>query len=138
MKAIKNIRLKHYDYSSNGYYFVTINTDYSNKYLTEDVKKKIAAELEDLIKKTEGLEIDFYIFMPNHVHIIFVLDSCRLKLGEIVRRFKAKSSRKAKTKLWQPNYYEHIIRNEKALEKIRGYIKNNPDKEKIDFERFYK
>ncbi len=29
-------------------------------------------------------------------------------------------------KLWQRNYYEHIIRNEKALYRIRQYIKNNP------------
>jgi len=32
--------------------------------------------------------------------------------------------------IWQPNYYEHIIRNEKALLKIREYIENNPLVEK--------
>ncbi len=30
------------------------------------------------------------------------------------------------TKLWQRNYYEHIIRNETKLQKIREYIINNP------------
>jgi len=40
--------------------------------------------------------------------------------------------------LWQPNYFEHIIRNENALAKIREYIQNNPDVLKIKFEEFYK
>jgi len=38
-------------------------------------------------------------------------------------------------RLWQPNYYEHIIRNESALNKIREYIMNNPDKEKYDWDK---
>lgn len=44
---------------------------------------------------------------------------------------------------WQRNYYEHIIRNEKALNNIRKYIKENPmkwflDKEnkKSEFEKY--
>jgi len=35
--------------------------------------------------------------------------------------------------IWQPNYYEHVIRNESALNKIREYIINNPDKEEYDW-----
>ncbi len=33
-------------------------------------------------------------------------------------------------KLWQRNYYEHVVRNENALIRIREYIKNNPIKHK--------
>jgi len=40
-------------------------------------------------------------------------------------------------KFWQRNYYEHVIRNEAALLKIREYIKNNPLAERIRFEDFY-
>ena len=39
--------------------------------------------------------------------------------------------------IWQWNYYEHVIRSEKALKKIREYIQNNPEAEKIDFEKIY-
>ncbi|MDO8260744.1 MAG: transposase, partial [Candidatus Magasanikbacteria bacterium] len=35
-------------------------------------------------------------------------------------------------KLWQRNYYEHIIRNEKSLDQIRDYIINNPRNWKTD------
>ena len=39
-------------------------------------------------------------------------------------------------KLWQRNYYEHIIRNEKSYQTISNYIINNPNKWKDD--KFYK
>ena len=75
--------------------------------------------------------------MPTHLHIIIVLQECKLKLGEIVRRFKALTSKESGVKLWQPNYYEHVIRNEMALRKIREYIMNNPLAERIQVEQFY-
>ena len=95
-------------------------------------------ELNDLIDKTPGLSLDYFVIMPNHVHIIFILKQCLLPLGEVVRRFKAKVSHKFKMFIWQPNYYEHVIRNEKALNRIREYVVNNPQAEEIDFEQFYK
>jgi len=61
-----------------------------------------------------------------------------LKLGEIIRRFKARTSKITGFKLWQPNYYEHVIRNDAALNRIREYIQNNPMVIEIEFEEFYK
>jgi len=136
MVFVKNIRLRKYDYSSSGYYFVTAVCNFrQNFFLNKEylVKK----ELLDLAEKTPGLSLDFYAVMPNHAHIIFILKECKLKLGEIVRRFKAKVSRSINQNVWQPNYYEHVIRNEKALNKIREYILRNPDEEIIEFKQFY-
>ena len=76
--------------------------------------------------------------MPNHIHIIFIFDNSKLHLGEIVRRFKAKVSHALEVNVWQGNYYEHVIRNEEALNRIREYIIQNPEKELIKFEQFYK
>jgi REP element-mobilizing transposase RayT len=36
------------------------------------------------------------------------------------------------TKLWQRNYWEHIIRNENELNHIRNYIRHNPQKWEMD------
>lgn len=54
-------------------------------------------------------------------------------LSRIVGSYKAAVTRKVKQqsiggydKIWQRNYYEHIIRNEKELLEIRKYIRNNP------------
>ena len=137
MKHIKEIRLTHYDYTENGYYFVTICTNYKNNILVDKIKNVVTRFIEQIPKKTQGVKIDYYVIMPGHIHIILILDGCRLKLGEVVRRFKAVCSKEIGYKLWQPNYYEHVIRNEKALEKIREYIKNNPEVERLKFEEFY-
>jgi REP element-mobilizing transposase RayT len=47
------------------------------------------------------------------------------------------TSKESKSKLWQPNYYEHVIRTDKVLRRIREYIENNPLKEKLDFDFIY-
>jgi len=91
----------------------------------------------EAIEKIQGVKVDYHAVMPTHLHFILVLQNCCLPLGEIVRRFKSTVSRQVGFKLWQPNYYEHIIRNQKALGKIREYIRNNPLVERIQYGEFY-
>ena len=91
------------------------------------------------------------VVMPNHVHgIIWIIDSDQGRgaaslrpyqrsnvvpdsLGAIVRAFKSavtyringmRDTRNAK--VWQRNYYEHIIRDEEELINICNYIDTNP------------
>lgn len=137
MRGRKNIRLKQYDYTSAGYYFVTAVSKLREN-LFAGKEAIISNELSDLQNKTKGVSLDYFVVMPNHVHIIFILENCPLHLGEIVRRFKAKVSHSLSRNVWQANYYEHIIRNERALEKIRQYIINNPLELLLKFDRFYK
>jgi REP element-mobilizing transposase RayT len=130
---MKKLRLKNYDYTTNGYYFVTICTNYQKPLLTESNRNVVARFIEQT-RGIPGVDIDYYIIMPTHLHLILVLDNCNFKLGEIIRRFKAKTSKEIGIRMWQPNYYEHVIRNEKALQKIREYIENNPEAQKIKIE----
>ena len=131
MRAIKNIRLKDYDYSLDGFYFITICTNYRRPYLIGENKEIVAQFIEQLPYKINGVKLDYYQIMPSHIHLILILEHCELKLAEIVRRLKAVTTRQLGSKLWQPNYYEHVIRNEKALAGMREYIQNNPLKERI-------
>jgi REP element-mobilizing transposase RayT len=133
----KKMRLKNYDYKSNGYYFITICT-YRGKPYIKKSKEIIEKILLSLPQRFSGLKIDWYILMPTHLHMIFVFNDTKKDLPEIVRTFKALVTRNTKIKFWQRNYYEHVIRNEDALFKIREYIQNNPLKDKIKFEEFYK
>ena len=133
----KTIRLKEYDYKSNGYYFVTIVTKNREK-LLRNQEELLEKELNEVKQQISGLEIDYKVIMSNHIHIIFILENCAKQLGEIVRRFKAKVSHSMQQNIWEANYYEHVIRNEQALEKIREYIINNPLAETLKFEEFYK
>lgn len=136
MRAIKNIRLKAYDYRDDGYYFVTIVCDHRAD-LFKGKEDLVKQELRDLEAKTSGFTLDFFVVMPNHIHIILILQKCGLGLGEIVRRFKAKVSKVFGSRVWQPNYYEHVIRNEKALNIIRQYILDNPEQLLLEFKQFY-
>ena len=154
----RSIRLKHYDYSQKGAYFITICT--RNREIIFDhnsIKNMIKKWWEKLPNKFHNVEIDEFIVMPNHIHgIIFIVgvvvvgaDPCvcpNEKLGEhtgsplhkIVQWFKTMTTneyinnvkmfgwKSFDGKLWQRNYYEHIIRNEKELDVVRKYIINNP------------
>ncbi len=119
MHVIKNIRLKDYDYSSDGFYFVTICTNYRKPYLTGKNKEAVLQCVEQLPHKMSGVKLDYYQIMPSHVHLVLILENCELKLAEIVRRLKAEATRQVGFRLWQPNYYEHVVRNELALAEIR-------------------
>lgn len=82
--------------------------------------------------------------MPNHIHGIIVLaepavDVKLMPLGQIIQWFKTMTTnayirgvkelgwRPFNGRVWQRNYYEHIIRNERSLQAIRSYIDANPD-----------
>lgn len=67
------------------------------------------------------------------------INAKRKPLGRLIGAFKTVSTKKTNilrdtpgTKLWQRNYYEHIIRNPDAMNKIRHYIVNNPISWSID------
>ena len=136
MKAIKNIRLRNYDYSTNGYYFVTVLTNYRRPYLAKNLYELVNTAIQEL-NELEGVKVDYSVVMSDHIHLILILNNCPLTLGEVVRRLKAKTTREAGLKLWQPNYYEHVIRHDQALSRIRQYIINNPHVEQIEFRNFY-
>ena len=138
MKALKHIRLADYKHRSNGYYFVTICTNNRMPYLVEKTKSVVAQFVEHLPMSNSGVKLDYYTIMPDHIHLILVLNECNIELGEIIRQFKARTSKHSGFRLWQPSYYEHVIRNEKTLSSIREYIINNPEVERVRFEMFYK
>ena len=94
-----------------------------------------------------NVELGAYVVMPNYVHgIIVIYENKSLpsvgaqhaaplqkpnvkpgSLGAIVRSFKsAVTKRIGQKNIWQRNYYEHIIRNEKEWDKIHRYIESNP------------
>ncbi|MBI4656805.1 MAG: transposase [Elusimicrobia bacterium] len=161
----KSLRLKNYDYSQDGYYFVTITTHNRLPILCSGGCKPAIEEcIKHLPQFIKGLELDYFVVMDNHIHVIFIFENCARSLGQIVKALKYNitkivagglpTAKNVATRLpsresshgnatatgkgiWQWNYYEHVIRNEKALMKIREYIQNNPEKEILKFEEFY-
>lgn len=155
MHCRHSIRIKGYDYTSPGAYFITIVTyrreglfgEISNGKMELNGMGKIVERVwHDLVNHYSNIELGSFVVMPNHVHGIIVIKEVgaglrpvptqsikRHGLPEIVRAFKSFSARRVNEHLnsrgihlWQRNYYEHIIRNEHEWNNIRLYIEANP------------
>jgi len=113
------------------------------KHSEEEAAIKVAAtevvkqELDNIPERFENkASVDFYCLMPNHLHMIVALNKGDHKgrsytLGNIIGSFKSLVTRDLwklglRGRVFQINYYEHIIRSEDALDKIRTYILHNP------------
>ncbi|MCK4244890.1 MAG: transposase [Candidatus Omnitrophica bacterium] len=141
MKYRKNIRLKGFDYKQNGAYFVTICTDFKKALIGEKERLILEKELNQLPSRFEGVTLDYFVIMGNHLHIIFLFNESSVDFPKVVQAFKSITTLKLKRegfkgeKFWQRNYYEHVIRGPRELGKIREYIQNNPLAMELKFER---
>lgn len=140
--ARKNRRLKSYDYSSNGYYFITVCSKERQNIFGKCVGAPLACALTNIRNQFENVDIDEFVIMPNHIHGILIIDnraeaSAAPTISQIIRSFKSKSTMeylkyinnnnlKNSGKIWQRSFYDHIIRNDESLNKIREYIVFNP------------
>jgi putative transposase len=140
----RSLRLPGYDCSQAGAYFITACTQNRVMLFGEVIDCEVRLNemgtivqqmWDDLPTHYHGIDVDAFIVMANHVHGIVILadqSERRHAISEIVRGFKTFSARRVNERagrrgvLWQRGYYEHVIRHEKALERIRAYIENNP------------
>lgn len=141
MKYRKNIRLKGFDYRSNGAYFVTICTDFQEDLIGKEEKLVLREELNQLPRRFEGVSLDYFVIMRNHLHLILVFNESSVDLPRVIQAFKSITTLRLKRqgfkgeRFWQRNYYEHVIRDFRELGKIRGYIQNNPLALELKFEK---
>ena len=155
----RSIRLKGYDYTQSGLYFITICTDQKQCLFSAIAESKlilndfgnIASECWRAIPQHfPKIELDEFVIMPNHIHGILIMTDRRGKampcpyqgkfgqpiagsIPTIIGSYKSAVTKRINiirnskgSPIWQRNYYEHIIRDEEALNKIRKYIINNP------------
>jgi REP-associated tyrosine transposase len=104
----------------------------------------------ELPRHYSGVEIDAFVVVPNHIHGVIVLTNSvgagsprpaagagtaplQGTLGRVVARFKYESTQRLNSargtpgaRLWQRNYYEHVVRGGESLDGIRRYIFENP------------
>ncbi len=113
----------------------------SDRMLLNDVGKMVSAEWLDLPSRFPSMILDDFVVMPNHFHgIICISPDSQVNptLGQIIGIFKSivthhyiigvniQNWKPFHKRLWQRNYYEHIVRDDFALQKIQQYIQNNP------------
>ena len=174
----KSTRLKTYDYSLEGSYFITIVTQdrlhlfgkiENSQMILNTVGEIVKQEWENSIQLRSNISLGEFIIMPDHMHMILTINhqisndkdsqewehstpkSPSQTIGAIIRGFKGACTKKInlfynstgelqfahtddlqfaptffKNKIWQRNYYDHIIRNQADYNRIEQYIINNP------------
>ena len=138
----KNPRLRDYDYTLSGYYFITICTDDKKHIFGEIVEDKIQlneignlaySNIENLEKIYNTIKIDKFVVMPNHIHMIIIIEKeTNLTISRIIKQYKEWITKTIKKSIWQKSYYDHIIRNEKDYYRIWKYIDENVVKWSLD------
>ena len=151
----KSIRLKDYDYSQNGAYFLTVcvkdrhellgGIDVGDAVLSvpivrlSDIGNMVNAYLANMSQIIEFAVLENYVIMPNHIHLLIVLNNehgtlrtASPTISRIVHGLKTVTTKQIGHSIWQRGYHDHIIRNEDEYVKIWHYIDENPAKWKED------
>jgi REP element-mobilizing transposase RayT len=176
----QSIRLKGYDYSQSGLYFITICCYQRECFFGNIINSQMILNnfgqliKEEWLKSAEirkEIELDDFVIMPNHFHGIVIINqeinsdfmkndvdfqdnnvgangrsplqqiqssppkiSMKPKsISSLIAGFKSATTKKInvirnthQNPVWQRNYYDHIIRNDESLARIREYVQNNP------------
>jgi len=160
-------RLKNYDYSNVGAYFITVCTKNREPFLSTIIvgdgsavpQNKINARPQNktavpniiltplgqivenhinmMSEKYPNTKIDAYIIMPDHVHMVLVINHGRANpaptIGNIMGWFKYATTKQIAhcwntfdNHFWQRSYHDHVIRNDNEYYAICQYIDENP------------
>lgn len=175
----KSIRLKGYDYSQAGLYFITICVQdreclfgkiVDSEMILNDAGQMVENEWLKIQERFINVRLHEYVVMPNHFHAIMEIVGATLVVAqndntvsdehshtsekgqpqgiaptkpktvgdmvgafqsivtvEYIRGVKNLGWKPFNGKLWQRNYWEHIIRDEQSYERIAEYIISNPN-----------
>jgi putative transposase len=117
----RSIRLRDFDYSQAGAYFVTICRKGRQLFCEEPIVHELAVQCwEEIPNHCSNVELDEWVVMP------LVIRTYKAAVTVLSRR------RGYRRFAWQRNYYEHVIRDEPELNRIREYIHNNPQQWEFD------
>ena len=150
----KPTRIKNYDYSSVGAYFVTICTKNRAEILSNivggdvldapfnvrllphgEIAEKYIKQLNDFYKE---IKAESYVIMPDHIHMLLCISKGALRtspptkqhsfVSRYVSTFKRFCNRDYGENIWQESFFDHIIRNNEDFNEHMKYIHENPIK----------
>ena len=144
----KHPRLKDYDYSQNGAYYITICVKCHECILGEIGSDKTVRlseygrTVERFIRQIDAhypfVRVVNYIVMPNHVHLLIQkdvpptllsADRTAVKTADIetIRHaLKRMTTKEIGRSIWQDSFYDHVVRNHPDIQRISDYIDANP------------
>lgn len=149
----RRARLIDYNYSSAGYYFITIcqkdrdklfGTVRNDRPILSDAGKMISKVVGEMTERHPGIDVDSAVVMPNHVHLLLGnavrLEATEASVIDAIHWFKTITTNRYivgvklhgwprfDKRLWQPGYHDRVVRNDKELDAFRKYIAENPQR----------
>ena len=100
-----------------------------------DIDKALESALQKISEIHKSIQIDKYVIMPNHLHMILILrqaysDGSAIcspaTVSTIINQFKGYVTKQLGFSLWQRSFHDRIIRNEDEYNQVRRYIDENP------------
>jgi len=172
----KRNRLQGYDYSRQGAYFITVCTQNRAELFghivgancvrpfTNDGRPQVAPtvvrpftelsetghtvkhEIETLSSIYPTVHVSAFVIMPNHVHMVIVIDSRDIDgrpqvngrpqvaptVSRIIKQWKGSITKRLGFSPWQKSFHDHVIRNQDDYLRIAQYIENNPAQWQMD------
>ena len=148
-------RLKDYDYSSDGFYFITFCTKDMKCLLSEivgadiirpqnnefvfkkynviltDYGKIVDKAINSIESHYDTISVIKYVIMPNHVHMILCIDNNNGRMVSaptVVGSLKRYVSKNIGNSIWQKGFYDRVIRDDNEFMYYWQYIEENPKK----------
>lgn len=153
----KEHRLKAFDYSLPGAYFITICTHKKENLFwktpiadinsPKDIRLTACGTLVEqticrISEAYPSIVVEHYIVMPDHIHLLLRICTDENgertnapKIGTVIMQLKRIVSFKFGARIWQKSYYDHIVRTQNEYDRIANYIYENPmywDKDRYD------
>jgi REP element-mobilizing transposase RayT len=168
-------RLQGYDYTRQGAYFVTVCAQnraelFGRIDCVNECTKSPATELSKIgcvVKRAiemlseiyPSVHVDQFVIMPNHIHMIIVIDDeqkpCRGELrspaqdspnvssnngrtqfaptlSRIIKQWKGVITKQLGFSPWQKSFHDHVIRNQDDYLRVAQYIEDNPARWQMD------
>ena len=144
----KPIRMKGYDYSTSGAYFITVCAVNREKIFWSDRRGELCSpanvplsdigtivdnEIQKLNTVYDSVCVDKYCIMPDHIHMILTIDTDENgrtqfapTISRVIKQFKGSITKEIGRPIWQKSFYDHGIRNQQDYDEIWQYIENNP------------
>ena len=138
----KSPRILGYDYATPNYYFITICTHEKNCIFWSGGKLNTFGQIAfdaamQISAHFPGNRVDSFMVMPNHIHMILVVEPGGTDATVVIGQYKSQVSKEIhkidpKRKIWQTSFHDHGIRNYRQYQHIREYIDTNPMRWKED------
>ena len=144
VKKRRDMRLREFDYSLPGAYFLTVCTKSRRQILSAihegctilSAVGRICETQLLLLEERYPVRIERHVIMPNHVHMLLSLyraEQSPAPTTDILCSWKSATTKLVNTEMhtlgnvvWQRSFYDHVVRNEDDFRDVWQYIDNNP------------